>query len=321
MNGLHAITTFMTPTLGADGPMGHTLDKELIGSGVMAFTMQTATLMLAFALLLLVMTSIAKRIQTGPESEGNARYVTKGRLAQIIEVIVIAMRDMFIKPQLGDETNKFLPFLLSLFFFILFNNLIGLVPLLDLQHLISTVAGGDPHWALVGGTPTGRLGTNAALAVFVFVVWNGYGIVANGVGGWLHHFTGGAPWYIWPIMIPVEIIGAFVKPVALCIRLFANMTAGHVLLAAIILFAPMAMNPVTGLGYFAGLPIGVVSVVAGVLIYFLEIFVACLQAFVFMFLTTVFIAQMAHHDHDHHDEHEHDMHASAIPEDAQLGAA
>ena len=321
MNGLHAVTTCLPPFLGADGAMGHTLDKELIGSGLFAFTMQTATLLVAFAALLWVMNMVAKRIQTGPESAGNERYVTKGRLAQIIEVIVIAMRDMFIKPQLGDETNRFLPFLLTLFFFIWFNNLIGLIPILDLQHLVSTVAGGDPHWALIGGTPTGRLGTNAALALFVFLLWNGYGIVSNGLGGWLHHFTGGAPWYIWAIIIPVEIIGAIVKPVALCIRLFANMTAGHVLLAAVILFAPMAMNPVTGLGYFAGLPIGIVSVVASVLIYFLEIFVGTLQAFVFMFLTTVFIAQMAHHDHHEHDEHEHDLHASAIPEDAQLGAA
>ena len=80
----------------------------------------------------------------------------------------------------------------------------------------------------------GRIGVNAALALVVFLVWNGHGIVQNGVGGWLAHFTGGAPWYIWIIMIPVEIIGAIVKPVALTIRLFANMTAGHVLLAAIL---------------------------------------------------------------------------------------
>ena len=321
MIGFPAVTSLFPTFLAADGAMGHTLDKELVGMGAFALTMQTLTLVVAFVLLLALMNMVAKRIQTGPESAGNERYVTKGRFAQIIEVMVIGLRDMFIKPQLGDETNKFLPFLLTLFFFIWFNNMIGLIPLLDLQHLVATIAGGDPHWALIGGTPTGRLGTNAALALFVFFTWNVYGIISNGLGGWLHHFTGGAPAYIWPIIIPVEIIGAIVKPVALCIRLFANMTAGHVLLAAVILFAPMAMNPETGLGYRVGLPIGIVSLIASVLIYFLEIFVGTLQAFVFMFLTSVFIAQMAHHDHDHHDAHEHDMHADAIPEDAQLGAA
>lgn len=321
MIGFETVTAWFPPFLAEGGAMGHTLDIELFGTtGLFAITMQTLTMVLAFGLLMLAMTAVTKRITTGPESMGNERYVTRGRFAQIIEVMVIGLRDQFIKPQLGDETNKFLPFLLSLFFFIWFNNMIGLIPLLDLQHLIG-ILWGDPKFAIVGGTPTGRLATNAALALIVFLVWNGYGIISNGVGGWLHHFTGGAPWYIWIIMIPVEIIGAFVKPVALCIRLFANMTAGHVLLAAVILFIPMAMNPDNGLGYLAGLPIGLVSVVAGVLIYFLEIFVGTLQAFVFMFLTTVFIAQMAHHDHGHDDAHEHDLNASAIPEDAQLGAA
>ena len=320
MIGFPAVTSLFPSVLAEGGAMGHTLDIELIGTGLFAITMQTLTMVLAFGLLMLAMTAVTKRIATGPESMGNERYVTRGRFAQIIEVMVIGLRDAFIKPQLGDETNKFLPFLLSLFFFIWFNNMIGLIPLLDLQHLIG-ILWDNPKFAIVGGTPTGRLGTNAARALVVFLVWNGYGIVSNGVGGWLHHFTGGAPWYIWIIMIPVEIIGAFVKPVALCIRLFANMTAGHVLLAAVILFIPMAMDPNEGLGLLVGSPIGLISVIAGVLIYFLEIFVGTLQAFVFMFLTTVFIAQMAHHDHGHDDDHEHDIHASAIPEDAQLGAA
>ncbi|MEM1423351.1 MAG: F0F1 ATP synthase subunit A [Planctomycetota bacterium] len=322
------MTSLFPNVLAEGGAMGHTLDIELFGtSGLFAITMQTLTLFVAFGALLILMNKVASRIATGPESEGNERYLTKGRFAQIVEVMVIGLRDMFIKPQLGDETNKFLPFLLTLFFFIWFNNMIGLIPLLDLQHLIGTLWG-DPKFAIIGGTPTGRLGTNAALALAVFLVWNAYGIVSNGFGGWLHHFTGGAPFYIWLIIIPVEIIGAFVKPVALCIRLFANMTAGHVLLAAIILFIPMAMDPTKGLGLLVGAPIGVVSVIAGVLIYFLEIFVGTLQAFVFMFLTTVFIAQMAHHEHhDHADAHDADdealrnLNTTGIPEDAQLTPA
>lgn len=308
-------------TLAGASPLDHTLDKNIVGDGPFALTMNTITLVIAFLAYLWLMNVAAKAIAVGPESEGNERYLTKNRFAQVIEVIVLALRDQFVKPQLGDQTNRFLPFLLTLFFFIWVNNLIGLVPLLDLQHLIGVIFMNDPTWAKIGGTPTGRLATNAALALIAFLIWNAAGIRANGIRGWLHHFLGGAPWYIAPIMIPVEIIGMIVKPAALTIRLFANMTAGHVLLAAIIGFAGLAAG---GLGLFLGSPIILVAVVGGVLIFFLEVFVATLQAFVFMFLTTVFIAQMVHHDHDHDEEHdhEHDAHlGSAIPEKSSLGAA
>ncbi len=308
-------------TLGAGSPLDHTLDKNLVGEGPWALTMNTVTLVIGFGLYLWFMSIAAKAIAVGPESEGNERYLTKGRFSQVIEVMVLGLRDQFIQPQLGEKTNKYLPFLLTLFFFILINNLLGLVPLLDLQHLLGALFKDDPGWAKVGGTPTGRLATNAALALVAFLVWNAGGIKSNGVGGWLHHFMGGAPWYMAPLMVPVEIIGAIVKPTALTIRLFANMTAGHVLLAAIIGFVGMSVG---ALGAFAASPIVLISIIGAILIFFLEIFVAFLQAFVFMFLTAVFIAQMVHHDHGHDEEHgeDHDSHlGSAVPEDSALGAA
>ncbi len=317
-------------TLAAGSPLDHTLDKILVGNKTFGLTMNTLTLVLAFFIYLWLMNIVAKAIAVGPESEGNERYMTKGRLAQIVEFIVLMLRDQFIKPQLGEQTNKFLPFLLTLFFFIWVSNLLGLVPLLDIQHLIGS-AWGDPGFALIGGTPTGRITTNAALALIAFIIWTQAGIKSNGIGGWLKHFLGGAPWYLAPIMIPVEIIGMIVKPTALTIRLFANMTAGHVLLAALIGFSGMAFYGFLGDGFTAGglagsLTIGLISWVSSTLIFFLEIFVATLQAFVFMFLTAVFIAQMVHHDHGHDEEHghdhEHDSHlGSAIPEDAALGVA
>ncbi|MFI4855477.1 MAG: F0F1 ATP synthase subunit A [Phycisphaerales bacterium JB065] len=311
----------MYSTLAADGPLSHTLDKLVLGEGAWALSMNTITLLIAFGLYLWFMTTAAKAIAVGPESDGNDRYLTKGRFSQIVEVMVLGLRDQFIKPQLGEQTNKYLPFLLTLFFFILVNNLLGLVPLLDIQHLFGHFFLDDSHWAVVGGTPTGRLATNAALALVAFLIWNFGGIKSNGIGGWLHHFMGGAPWYMAPIMIPVEIIGAIVKPTALTIRLFANMTAGHVLLAAIIGFVSMS---IAGLGVLFASPIVVISIVGAILIFFLEVFVAFLQAFVFMFLTAVFIAQMVHHDHEHDDEHGHDNDShlgSAIPEESALGAA
>lgn len=308
-------------TLAAGDPLGHTLDKNIAGEGAFALTMNTVTLLIGFGLYLWLMSVAARAIAVGSESEGNDRYLTKGRFAQVIEVLVLGLRDQFIRPQLGEQTNKYLPFLLTLFFFILVNNVLGLVPLLDIQHLIGSLWG-DPSFAIIGGTPTGRLATNAAMALIAFLIWNAGGVTSNGVGGWLKHFMGGAPWYMAPIMVPVEIIGAIVKPTALTIRLFANMTAGHVLLSAIIGFVGMS---IAGLGILIASPIVVISFVGAVLIFFLEVFVAFLQAFVFMFLAAVFIAQMVHHDHghdEHDDEHAHDPELGrAIPEDAALGAA
>lgn len=277
-------------------PLGHVLDKPVLGP----FTMNTLTLFLAFFIFWGLMSLAAKAIAVGPESEGNERYITRGSFARIMEVLVLALRDKVIHPQLGPDTNKFLPFLLTMFFLILTCNLLGLVPLIDLQYLIFGYGN-----KFIGGTPTGRLGVTAALALVAFVVWNAHGIQSNGLKGWLAHFTGGAPAFIWPVIIPVEIMGAFVKPAALMIRLFANMTAGHVLLGALIGFTGFALAGFTGAfglggGLAAGIPIAVASVAVAVLIFFLEVFVAFLQAFIFMFLTTIFIAQMAHHHHDDH---------------------
>jgi len=290
--------TFATPLpalFGAgDNPLGHVLDKTVIGP----LTMNTITMVVVAALMVWVMNSVARVIGVGPESEGRERYVTKSKGASLVEVIVVYLLDNVIRPQLGPDAKKFAPFLLTLFFFILFNNLFGLIPLLDLQHLIGGLVAGEEGagFAVIGGTATGRIAVTAGLALVAFILWNINGIRSGGVGGWLHHFLGGGPAYLAPIMVPVEIVGTIVKPAALAVRLFANMTAGHVLLAVIIGFTAQAPK---ALGLL-GAPISVVALVAGVLIMFLEIFVAFLQAFIFMFLTTLFIAQLAHHHHDDH---------------------
>lgn len=296
-------------------PLGHILDKPMLGP----FTMNTLTLFLAFGIFWLLMSLAANAISVGPESEGNERYITKGTLGRIIEVLVLALRDKVIRPQLGSDTNKFLPFLLTMFFLILTCNLIGLVPLIDIQYLIFGYGN-----KIIGGTPTGRLSVTAALALVAFIVWNAHGIRSNGVKGWLAHFTAGAPMFIWPVIIIVEIMGAFVKPAALMIRLFANMTAGHVLLGSLIGFTGLAFTGFTQAfgttgGIAAAVPLSIVSLIVATLIFFLEVFVAFLQAFIFMFLTTIFIAQMSHHHHDdhagaeHYDDHHDAAHDAAVP--------
>lgn len=310
-----------TQLLAAADPLSHVLDKTLIGPGgkieapFTILTMNTLILLVVTGVFIWAMLLLAKHMQTGPETEGAGRYIPKSKFAQFFEAIIVYIRDTVIQPQLGDDTRKFMPFLLTLFFFILFMNLAGLVPLIDLQYLLTYgVSGGESHTSFIGGTATGRISVTAALALIAFGVWNVNGIQKLGLKGWLHHFTGHAPWYIWPIMIPVEILGAFVKPAALAIRLFANMTAGHVLLAALLGFTGGAVG---ALGIVGGTPVAIVAFVGGVLVYFLEIFVATLQAFIFLFLTTVFIGLL---NHSHDDHHEDEYQTMPISEDSVVGA-
>ncbi|QYK48557.1 MAG: F0F1 ATP synthase subunit A [Phycisphaeraceae bacterium] len=291
-------------TLAADSPVDHVVNHPFLksDSGVWLWSAHVGTLVLAGLILLILGPMIARQIGTGPESEGNDRYITKGRLAQTVEVICLYLREKAVRPLLHDRTDRFMPFLWTIFFFILVNNLLGLIPILDVIHLINSDWKAE-HRAPIGGTATSNIAVTAVLAFISFLVINAAGIKELGVGGYLKHLTGGAPAFIWPILVPVEILGTFIKPVALAIRLFANMTAGHVLLATLFMFVGMSLK--TGLA--VGAPVTLISCIGAVAIMFLELFVAFLQAFVFMFLTTVFISQLSHHgDHDHAHDHAHD---------------
>jgi F-type H+-transporting ATPase subunit a len=254
----------------------------------------------------------AAKIATGPESQGTNRFLTRNPLAHMIEVICNYLRENTVRPLLGDRTDKFIPFLWTAFFFILFNNLLGLMPITDLLHLTDKVAGTHYH-GLFGSTATQNIFVTAALAIIAAVVINLAGIRELGLGGYVKHLTAGTPAYLWPLMIPIEVVGTVIKPVALALRLFANMTAGHILVAVLFMFAVSGLDLLAkgGLNVVLGPTITVVSVIAAVAIYFLELFVAFLQAFVFMFLTTVFISQLSHHhDHEHDEAHGHE-HAHA----------
>ncbi len=305
---------FLT-TLAAEGgsPVDHVVNhKGVVGNlfgleNVWIWSGHVGSLLLATLVLCILGPWVAGKIATGPESDGNERYVTKGLFAHMIEVICVYLRDSVVQPMLGKRTDSFMPFLWTLFFFVLVNNLIGLVPLLDLQHVLSSKMK-DNHLAYIGGTATQSLYVTGVLATISFLVVNIAGIRELGLMGYLKHLTGGAPMYIWPILVPVEFLGTFIKPVALALRLFANMTAGHILMAALFGFVGSGVLMLMD-GGFKGLALGslisVVSFVGVLAIYFLELFVAVLQAFIFMFLTTVFISQLSHHDHDHEHDHGH----------------
>ena len=207
--------------------------------------------------------------------------------ANFFEAICSYLRNEVAKPNLGPYADRFVPYVWSVFFFILFCNLVGLLPL---DAVLGLFMSHPPH---IGGTPTGNIYVTATLAIFTMIM-----MVVNGLrlGGmhYLAHFSPGPLWMA-PLMIPVEIIGLFAKIFALTIRLFANMMAGHVLLATLISFA-------TVLPGLAGLGVAIPALLGAVAITMLELFVAFLQAFIFTFLTCLFLGQSIVF---HHDEQEH----------------
>ncbi|MBI2071292.1 MAG: F0F1 ATP synthase subunit A [Elusimicrobia bacterium] len=195
-------------------------------------------------------------------------------LRSLVEVLVIFVRDEVLGPALGHAGRKYLPYFLSLFFFILLCNLSGLVP-----------------W---GSTATGNISVTATLAGCTFFLIHIAGIREQGLGHYLKSIVpSGLPWWLIPIMIPIELIGFCTKAFALSIRLFANMIAGHIVILAFLclIFTFGAANPWTG---FLAAPF---SVMLALFVYALEIFVAFLQAYIFTFLTALFVGAAVHPEH------------------------
>ncbi|HYR11232.1 MAG TPA: F0F1 ATP synthase subunit A [Longimicrobium sp.] len=196
---------------------------------------------------------------------------TGGKRHNLIEAIVLYVRNEVVMPNVGHGGEKYAPFVITLFFFILFNNLLGLIP--------------------YGSTATAGISVTAALAFLVFLTVEIGGMMAVGPRQYWHTI-----WFVPkgmnPIagnvmaaaLMPIELAGKFVRPIALAIRLMANMTAGHIVLLAII-------SLIFVFGSWAVLPGPLLMAVA---ITFLELFVAFLQAFIFAMLTSVFIGLVRH---------------------------
>jgi F-type H+-transporting ATPase subunit a len=192
-------------------------------------------------------------------------------IQNLLESVVVFVRDQVVAPNLpGKRVLKSLEhYFYALFFFILFMNLLGLLP--------------------GGHSATGAVGTTLALALTSFFVINITAMKEAGIGSWFKHLLGGAPWWLFFIMVPIEIISLFTKPFALTIRLFANMTAGHVVLLSLV-------GLIIYLQSFGMAP---VSVGFSVFMLVLELLVAFLQAYIFTILTAVFTG-LAIGDHAEH---------------------
>ncbi len=239
---------------------------------------------------------LVPRFLRAPETKDEVEMYTPHGKRNFMEVICEFLRDFVARPNLGPHTDRFIPYVWTVFFFILMNNLLGLLGLDALTRPIMKAITGNPHAHGVYGTPTGNIWVTATLATttFVMVIFNG--LRTNGLAYVKHFFMG--PFPINLLIAVLEVIGLIAKCFALCIRLFANMVAGHTLLAVLMMFIAMAFSA----GALVGLLVAVPVVLGSVAIDLLELFVAFLQAFIFTFLSCVFIGQAVniHHEEGHH---------------------
>ena len=196
-------------------------------------------------------------------------------LRNAFEVIIVFIRDDVARKSIGPSADRFVPYLLSTFFFILTCNLLGLVPGM--------------------ATATGNISVTAALALIAFVVIQFSGLREYGV---IRHFKNlvphGLPLWLVPLMFALELLSTFIKPFALCVRLFANMMAGHVVILAFVMLIFIFGDLFSPTAAWLASP---VSVGFALFVHFLELLVATVQAYIFTMLTATFIGMSAHPAH------------------------
>ena len=267
---------------GEDTYNGYKLDenKQIIsidGSKVydLSLTKNVVQMILALTLLVVVMMNVAKKYKSG---QGVTSAPTGFQNA--IEPVITFVRDDIAKPNMGKKANAYLPYLLTVFFFILINNIFGLIP--------------------GSANVTGNIAFTMVLSVISLLV-----IMFSTNGHfWSHIFwPPGVPFLVKLILIPIELAGALlIKPAALMIRLFANMIAGHIIILSfiVLIFIFGAMSHAAGYGFSP------LSIVFAVFIYFIEILVAFIQAYIFTTLTAVFIGQALEDGHGSEGSNGHD---------------
>lgn len=224
-----------------------------------SITKNVAAMFVAILVILIVFISVAgaykKRVGKAPKG-----------LQSFMEPIIVFVRDDIAKPNIGHKYAKFMPYLLTTFFFILFNNLFGLIPIFP-----------------GGANVTGNIALTFVMAIGTLIIVN----INGNKYYWKHIFRPDVPLWLYPIMIPVELIGIISKPFALMVRLFANITAGHIivlsLISLIFIFETLAIAPV--------------SVAFVLFMDVLELLVAFLQAFIFTLLTALFIGMAVEEHH------------------------
>jgi len=253
---------------------GITIDEAAAKPLDFSITKNITSLFISVILLFLIFFKVASLYKKN-------RLKAPSGLQSFIEPLLLFLRDDVAKPAIGPEKYfKFMPFLLTIFFFIFLNNLLGLIPVFP-----------------GGANVTGNISITLILALFTFIT-----ITVNGnMNYWKHIFNApGVPWWLkfpLPLMPIIEILGMFTKPFVLMVRLFANITAGHIIILGFfsLIFIFGEMSIVGGYG------ITVVSVAFGIFMSMLELLVAFIQAYVFTLLSAIYIGMAVE---DHHHEHE-----------------
>lgn len=255
----------------------HGMKEKIVsedGASIIDFsiTKNVLSMMISVVLMLWIMTGVAKKYKA------NGSMKAPSGLQNALEPIITFVRDDVAKPNIGHKYMRFMPLLLTIFFFIWINNLLGLLP--------------------GGANFTGNIAVTACLALITFIVM----VISGNKHFWGHLLNPpGVPFGVKLILVPIEILSLFIKPIALMIRLFANILAGHIIILSVIsmIFIFGGLSKVAGWGFAP------VSLAFTVFMFFLELLVAAIQAFIFTNLTAVFIGQAveeAHHDdaHAHH---------------------
>ncbi len=242
----------------------------------LSLTKTSAAILIAVILLIVIVFAAKRAYRRRPNQAPN------GVLQGLVEMLVVFVRDSIARPMIGEvHYRRYLPYLLTLFFFIFFCNILGLIPFFP-----------------AGANITGNLAVTGILALITFLITN----ISGNRHYWTDIFnTPGVPaWLkVFPLMPLVEVIGVFTKPIVLMIRLFANMTAGHIMILSFVALIFILSN--IG-GAAVGGATSVVSVFLSVFISLLECLVVYIQAFVFTMLTALYIGMAVHEPEHHHSE-------------------
>ena len=258
----------MSALLAAGSVVDHLVDTPLLGRWLSA---HHVLLILTALAAVLGFRTVARRARAG----------APGGFPGLVEVALVWVRDEIVYPWLGPERGrKYLFFFWTLFFFILLNNVLGLLPF---------------PFNLWGKAATGNINVTASLALLTFLLVQASGMRQHGrLGYWLHLVPHGIHWLMWPLIFAIELVGLVTKPFALTVRLFANMTAGHAILAVLVGF-------LFGVAHYANAAIGGAASVASLafmlFIMLFETLVALIQAYIFTVLSAIFVSLAVAEEH------------------------
>tara|TARA_B100000902_G_scaffold55402_1_gene62101 strand:- start:24985 stop:26025 length:1041 start_codon:yes stop_codon:yes gene_type:complete len=242
---------------------GHIHEESGLTIIDISITKNVASMLLSVFILLLVLIYVAKRYEKNQNAPNG--------LQAFLEPLILFVKKDIIQDNIGVRYEKYTPFLLTVFFFILINNLLGLLP--------------------GAANVTGNIAVTFVLSVFTFIITS----LSGNKNYWGHIFKPpGVPLALMPIMVPIEIIGIFTKPFALMIRLFANISAGHIIILSLISLIFIAQSSMGDIGAWSVAPVSVLFVL---FIYCIELLVAFLQAYIFTLLSAVFIGLAVAEDH------------------------